>query len=431
MSGLIVALSGASCSNTDAAQRRALRRLVGPGLLVAVGYIDPGNWATGIAGGSGYGYGLLSVVLAAALLAMGFQVLVARLALATGQDLAALTARYLPRPLARAAWLAGEGAILATALAELIGGAIALRLLFGLPLAAGVAATALGTLAVMLLAGRAGRGMPLHERVIAVLLGVVAFSFVYLLAAASPDWGAVAAGAAEPGRALRDPAGFMIALGILGATLMPHNLYLHSGELAERGRELADRERPLAMRLARNDTALSLGVAMAINAAIMIVAAASLTGVGAAVSSLDEAHAAIGRTLGAGAALVFAVALYAAGQSSAITGVMAGRILSQGFRRRAGSAGARALFTRIVAGSVAVALLGMTGGQDPDALLVLSQVVLSLALPFALVPLVWLALRRDVMGAQVLRGAPAAAAVAATALIVALDAVLLADVLLG
>ena len=428
MSGLIVALSGASCSNTDAAQRRALRRLVGPGLLVAVGYIDPGNWATGIAGGSGYGYGLLSVVLAAALLAMGFQVLVARLALATGQDLAALTARYLPRPLARAAWLAGEGAILATALAELIGGAIALRLLFGLPLAAGVAATACGTLGVMFMAGQ---GVPRHERVVAALLAAVALSFVYLLASAAPASRAIVQGAAHAGSALRDPAGFMIALAILGATLMPHNLYLHSGELAERSRALPMAQRPLAMRLARNDTIVSLALAMGINAAIMIVAAASLDSAGGPVASLDDAHAAIGAALGAGAALVFAVALYAAGQSSAITGVVAGRILNRGFHRRGGSPGARALFTRIVAGSAAVALLGMSGGRDPDALLVLSQAVLSLALPFALVPLIWLALRRDVMGRHALRGLPAAAALAATGLIVALDGMLVADMLAG
>lgn len=177
MTRLILALSG------PAARHPGLRRLVGSGVLVAVGYIDPGNWATDIAAGAGFGYGLLTVVFAAALLAMGFQVLVARLALATGEDLATLTARHLPRRAAGAAWLAGEAAILATALAELIGGAIALRLLFGLPLLAGVAVTGIATFTVFYIArGQVAR----HEQVIAVLLGIVALSFVVLLAEARP-----------------------------------------------------------------------------------------------------------------------------------------------------------------------------------------------------------------------------------------------------
>jgi len=287
-----------------------LRRLVGSGLLVAVGYIDPGNWATDIAGGSGFGYGLLMVVITSAFLALGFQVLVSRLALATGQDLATLTARHLSPRLAKAAWLAGEAAILATALAELIGGAIALRLLFNLPLIAGVAVTGIGTFAVLAMTrGNADR----HERVIALLLSVVALSFIFLLFKANPAWTEVAHGVTETGKALRDPQGFLIALGILGATLMPHNLYLHSGTLAQRAQGLPQQARGMAMRVARNDTIVSLGVAMLINAAIMIVAAASLSGSGMVVSSLDDAHAVIGHTLGIGAAVVFAVALYAAG----------------------------------------------------------------------------------------------------------------------
>jgi manganese transport protein len=391
--------------------------------------MDPGNWATDIAGGSGYAYGLLAVVLGSALLAMGFQVLTARLALATGQDLATLTARYLPRPIARAAWLAGEGAILATALAELIGGAIALRLLFGLPLAGGVAVTALGTLAFFLAAqGKAER----HEQVIAALLAVVAVSFLYLLARAQPSAAEAARGLADTARTLRDPGAFMIALGILGATLMPHNLYLHSGALARRAAGLDRADRPLAMRIARNDTVVSLGIAMLINAAIMVVAAASLSGNGPLVASLDGAHAAIASTLGAGAAAVFALALYAAGQSSTITGVMAGRVLSQGFRPQAVTSDRRrALATRGLAAVIALGLLAATGGGDPDSLLVLSQVILSLALPFALVPLVLLSLRRDLMGLHVLRGVAGLAAIAATAGVVMLDAYLLARTLAG
>lgn len=364
-------------------------------------------------------------MIASAILALGFQVLVSRLALATGEDLATLTARHLSPRTAKAAWLAGEAAILATALAELIGGAIALRLLFNLPLLGGVAVTGVGTFAVLALTrGNADR----HERVIAVLLSVVAASFVFLLFKANPAWTDVAHGMTQTGHALRDPQGFLIALGILGATLMPHNLYLHSGSLAQRARVLPADARDLAMRVARNDTVVSLGVAMLINSAIMIVAAASLSGSGIIVSSLDDAHAVIGQTFGIGAAIVFAIALYAAGQSSTITGVLAGRMLSQGFQINSGwSDRRRALATRLIAGTVAAALLAFTGGQDPDQLLVLSQVILSLALPFALGPLVVLACRKPLMGRHALRGAWAWAAVIATVGIILLDGYLLVD----
>jgi manganese transport protein len=423
VSNLIFAISGGKAAFQDGRNLPAgLRRLVGSGLLVAVGYIDPGNWATDIAGGSRYGYHLLMVVLAAAFLALGFQILVARLALATGQDLAALTVRHLPRPLARAAWLAGEAAILATALAELVGGAIALRLLIGVPLMAGIAMTGAGTFAVLLFAGNNAER---HERVIGVLLAVVAMSFVFLLFKANPDWAAVAQNALRPAPALGEPAGFTIALGIIGATLMPHNLYLHSGALAQRGRDLPVHARAMAMRLARGDTVFSLGIATLINAAIMIVAAASLSKSGLEITSLDQAHTVIAATLGVGAATVFAVALYAAGQSSTITGVLAGKVLSKGFNTSSWSDRKRALITRAVAGIAALGLLAGSGGGNPDQLLVLSQVILSLALPFALVPLVMLAARRDVMGPFVLNGMWRAAAIAATAGIIMLDAYLL------
>ncbi len=426
MTRFIVAISGGGRATAQDARLSAhLRRMVGSGLLVAVGYIDPGNWATDIAGGSGFGYGLLSVVVASAVLALGFQVLVSRVALATGQDLATLTAKHMSPRMARTAWLAGEAAILATALAELIGGAIALRLLFGVPLMAGVAITGFGTFAVLSIA----RGnADWHERIIACLLSIVALSFVFLLFKANPAWSAVANGLGETASALRHPQGFLIALGILGATLMPHNLYLHSGSLAERARTLPDSARDMAMRVARNDTVVCLFIAMLINAAIMIVAASSISGSNILVSSLDDAHAVIGQTLGVGAAIVFAVALYAAGQSSTITGILAGRILSRGFQtHRNWSDRRRALATRLIAGCAALGLLAASGGQDPDALLVLSQVILSLALPFALVPLVLLARQRKLMGDHVLRGSWAVAAIAATALIIVLDGYLLVD----
>lgn len=424
MSELIYTMSAGTAAIRDAKTAAGLKRMIGPGLLVAVGYIDPGNWATDIAGGSGFGYGLLSIVVLSAILALGFQILVSRVALATGQDLASLTSQHLSPLISRAAWIAGEAAILATALAELIGGAIALRLLFNIPLMIGVAMTAAGTLAVLVVArGKAER----HESIVAVLLAIVAASFVYLLFRANPVWMDVARGVPATGAALRNREGFMIALGILGATLMPHNLYLHSGSLAVRARDIAPSARHVAMRLARNDTIVCLTVAMLINSAIMIVAGSSLSENGATLSSLDDAHKVIGHTLGAAAAAVFAIALYAAGQSSTITGVLAGRVLSAGFHTSKWSDGKRAVVTRVVAGLAAVGLIGATGGQDPDTLLVLSQVILSLALPFALVPLVFVAMKRDVMGQFTLSGIWAILAIIATTAIILLDGYLIID----
>ncbi|WP_341704274.1 Nramp family divalent metal transporter [Ferrovibrio sp.] len=432
MSALITAIAARGDTGRSPALQAYLRRLVGPGLLVAVGYIDPGNWATDIAGGTGYGYALLTVVVVASLLAMAIQSLVVRITVATGEDLATLTGRLLPRPLALLSWAAGEAAILATALAELVGGAIALRLLAGLPLETGLVVTAAATLAVLTLSKhRAG----LQERLVSLLLGLVALSFVALLVAARPDAGAMARDIAGAGQVLAgDTGALLIGLGILGATIMPHNLYLHSGLLAERLRDLpADLRRSgerQALRTATGDTVLSLGLAMLVNAAILIVAAASLTGGDFTVTSLDEAHAAMQVVLGGVMATLFAVALYAAGQSSAITGVLAGRMLTRGFRGRESRGWLRGIVTRVIAVAIGFALLTRGGGHSPDDLLVLSQVVLSLALPFALAPLVLIAARRDLMGRLALGRASIAAAAAVTALIIGLDLWLLADALL-
>lgn len=408
------------------ARKGFLRKLFafsGPGYLVAVGYMDPGNWATDIAGGSSFGYSLLFVVAGASLLAMALQALVVRVTVATGRDIAALFASAFPRPVALLLRLAGELAILATAVAELVGGAIALNLLLGFSLPVGIALTAAGTFLVIALA----RGeATTHERIVNALLAVVALSFVALLAEARPDWAAAAAGLA-PNRSVLDKAeALYLSLGILGATIMPHNLYLHSGLVAERTQGLAADQRRRAVRLGVLDTVVALFVAMLVNAAILIVAAASLGNAGASVASLDGAHRAIGVALGAIPALVFAIALYAAGQSSAITGVMAGRYLSAGFTGEAGSRVARGLLTRVGATVIALALmLGFDLG-NPDKLLVLSQVVLSAALPFVLVPLLVVAVRRKLMGGLVLKPAAALGFASAVAGIVGLNVYLLA-----
>ena len=399
-----------------------LRRLVGPGLLVAVGYIDPGNWATDIAGGSAYRYGLIGVVVGASLLGLLFQTLAARLAVATGQDLAQLSARHLPAPLARAAWLAGELAIVATALAELVGGAIALQLLFGLPFGAGMAFSAIATLGLMVLSsGRPG----VHEKIVNLMIAVVGLSFVALLLRSRPDFGQAWHDLGRSGGLLHSRDALLLALGIVGATVMPHNLYLHSGLVAEGVRGIAPRLRAQAMRLATRDTTVALGLAMLVNVAILAVAAASLGGEGPAVSSLADAHAALSLSLGTGAALIFGAALYAAGQSSAITGVVAGRLLSRGFRGRDSSTWLRGIATRLGAVILACLFIGAGGGASPDRLLVLSQVVLSLALPFALVPLVLLVSRPALMGEFRLPCFARAAAMALTAGVALLDVVLL------
>jgi len=385
---------GATQTLPAAAGVGRLRRLAGPGLLVAVGYMDPGNWATDIAGGSSYRYALITVVIAASLLGLLFQALAARVAVATGEDLAQLTARHLPAPLAKAAWLAGELAIVATALAELVGGAIALQLLFGLTFAAGLAFSALATLGVMIVSnGRPG----VHEKIVNALLAVVGLGFVFLLSRSRPDLGQAVHDVARSGSLLHSRDALLLALGIVGATVMPHNLYLHSGLVAERVRGIAPRLRQQAMQLATRDTAVALSLAMLVNIAILAVAAASLGGQGPAVSSLAGAHSALRLSLGAGAALIFGAALYAAGQSSAITGVLAGRLLTRGFRGRESSTWLRGIATRLGAVILACLFVSAGGSTSPDALLVFSQVILSLALPFALVPLVLLASRRSLM----------------------------------
>ncbi|MCK6452241.1 MAG: Nramp family divalent metal transporter [Alphaproteobacteria bacterium] len=397
--------------------------VLGAGALVAVGYMDPGNWATAIAGGAGFGYALLFVVLASSLVAMAVQALAVRVTIATGKDLAALLNEALPRPAARAVWWAAEAAILATAVAELAGGAIALDLLSALPLPAGVAATAAATFAVVALVRD---GAVVHERVVNALLAVVALSFAALLWRAGPDWSAAAAGLVPAPRLVGDPQALFIALGILGATVMPHNIYLHSGLVADRMRGLASDDRRRAFRVLVGDAVAALSLAMLVNAAILLVAAASLGSADGAVASLDGAHRAINAALGGAAALIFAVALYAAGQSSAITGILAGRYITAGFTGQVGSRLKRGLFTRLGGLTIALGLLVATGGDAPDRVLVLSQVTLSAALPFVLVPLLVVAMRRRLMGGFTLRPLAAGALASAIGTIVLLNVYLLA-----
>ena len=360
-----------------------LRAFLGPGFLVAVGYMDPGNWATDIAGGSAFGYTLLSVVLLSNLMAIVLQALAVRLGVGAGLDLAqACRARY-PRSVTLALWVLAEIAIIACDLAEVLGTAIALKLLFGLPLAWGVVLTAFDVFLILALQRFGFRTL---EAVIVGLLALIAGCFVFELFAAAPDWRAVAGGLAPTPGIVGDPAKLYLAIGILGATVMPHNLYLHSSIVQTR----AFSDKREAIRWATWDSTIALALAFFINAAILILAAAAFHAGGRTdVAEIDEAYRLLSPMLGVGAAsVVFAVALLASGQNSTVTGTLAGQIVMEGFLDWKLPVWLRRMVTRLIAVVPAVAVILATGDKGATQLLVLSQVVLSLQLPFAVVPLV-------------------------------------------
>ena len=376
---------------------RRLLAFSGPGYLVAVGYMDPGNWATDIAGGAAFGYRLLIVILVANLMAMLLQALAARLGVASGMDLAQACRARSPRPVAYALWLVCELAIIACDLAELLGTAIALKLLFGLPLLAGVGVTAVDVLLILALQRR---GFRLLEAFIIALLVIVAGCFAYELVLARPPLGAVLAGLRPDPAIVSDPGMLYLAVGILGATVMPHNLYLHSAIVQTRAFARDEAGKRQAIRLATIDSTLALCFAFFINAAILILAAAAFHGSGRSdVAEIDQAYRLLSPLLGAGAAsLVFAIALLASGQNSSITGTLAGQIVAEGFLALSLPPWLRRLVTRLIALVPAVVVIGWRGDRGAGELLVLSQVVLSLQLPFAVVPLVAFTADKRVMG---------------------------------
>jgi manganese transport protein len=377
-----------------------LRRLfafAGPGYLVAVGYMDPGNWATDLAGGSAFGYALLSVVLLSSLMAMVLQALSAKLGIVAGMDLAqACRARYSRRTTI-ALWVLCEIAIIACDLAEVLGTAIALQLLFGLPLVAGIVLTAFDVLLILALQRYGFRKL---EAVIVTLLVVVAGCFAYELWLSKPDVESIAAGLVPSARIVADPAMLYLAIGILGATVMPHNLYLHSAVVQTRAVAPDRASRRQALRLATLDSSVALMLALFINAAILILAAATFHTAGRTdVAEIGEAFRLLTPMLGAGAAsVVFAIALLASGQNSTITGTLAGQIVAEGFLDLRLPFWARRMATRLLAILPAVAVIGLAGEGSATELLVLSQVVLSLQLPFAIVPLVSFTGSRALMG---------------------------------
>ena len=366
---------------------RRLFAFTGPGYLVAVGYMDPGNWATDLAGGSAFGYALLSVILVSNLMAMVLQSLSARLGIVAGMDLAQACRRYYSRPVTLVLWVLCEIAIVACDLAEVLGTAIALQLLFGLPLVAGVCLTAFDVLLILALQQYGFRKL---EAFIVTLLVVIAGCFAYELAVSRPDIAAIGAGLIPTTRIVTDPAMLYIAIGILGATVMPHNLYLHSSIVQTRRFDTDDAGKRQAIQLATIDSSVALTLALFINAAILILAASTFHVAGRTdVADIDQAFRLLSPMLGAGAAsVVFAVALLASGQNSTITGTLAGQIVAEGFLDWRMPLWARRLITRMLAIVPAVVTVIVLGDQGATRLLVLSQVILSLQLPFAVVPLV-------------------------------------------
>ncbi|WP_341207307.1 Nramp family divalent metal transporter [uncultured Sphingomonas sp.] len=382
---------------TGAGFWRKLLAFVGPGWLVAVGYMDPGNWATDIAGGSAFGYTLLSVVLLSNLMAIVLQSLAARLGVGAGLDLAQACRQHSSRPVAWILWLLAEIAIVACDLAEVLGTAIALKLLFGMPLLYGVLVTALDVFLILALQRYGFRRL---EAFIAALLIVIAACFAFELFWARPDWGAAAAGLVPSPEIVRNPAMLYIAIGILGATVMPHNLYLHSSIVQTRAYGSDERDRHEALKLATIDSTVALGLAFFINAAILMLAAAAFHSAGRfEVAEIEDAHRLLAPMLGVGAASVlFAVALLASGQNSTVTGTLAGQIVMEGFLDIRLAPWLRRLITRAIAIVPAVAVVASAGDRGATDLLVLSQVVLSLQLPFAVIPLVLYTGNRRLMG---------------------------------
>lgn len=372
---------------------------LGPGYMVAVGYMDPGNWATSLAGGARFGYALLFVALLSNLMAIVLQALSARLAIASGRDLAQACRDALPRWSLIPMWAAAEIAIIATDIAEVIGTAIGLNLLLGIPLELGVVLTALDVFLVLWLQKRGFRKL---EAFVVALLGVIALSFLVQILMADPDWGGVLRGFAPTAEVVANPDMLYLALGILGATVMPHNLYLHSAIVQTRAWGESLPEKREALRFATIDSTLALMFALTINAAILILAATFHTAGQTQVADLGDAHRLIGPLLGAGLApVLFAVALLACGLNSTVTATLAGQAVMEGFLHLRLAPWARRLITRALAILPAAGVTILYGTEGMGELLILTQVVLSVQLSFAVFPLVAFTTSRARMGALV------------------------------
>jgi manganese transport protein len=376
---------------------RKMLAFSGPGYLVAVGYMDPGNWATDLAGGSSFGYTLLSVIFVSNLMAMLLQTLSARLGIATGRDLAQACRDHYSRPVSLGLWAMCEVAIAACDLAEVIGSAIALNLLFHLPLTVGVCVTAFDVLLVLLLQRY---GFRLIEALVVTLILTIAGCFFAEMVFSKPELASILGGLVPHAEIIKVPGMLYVAIGIIGATVMPHNLYLHSSIVQTRKYEQSASGKAEAIKFATIDSTAALMFALFINAAILIVAAATFFKAGRHdVAEIQDAYKLLSPMLGVGAAsLLFALALLASGQNSTLTGTLAGQIVMEGFLNLRLRPWLRRLLTRAIAIVPAVICTFFYGVNGTAKLLIFSQVVLSLQLPFAVVPLVMFTSDRRKMG---------------------------------
>ncbi len=376
---------------------KKMAAFTGPGLMVAVGYIDPGNWATDIEGGSRFGYTLLSVILISNLFAMLLQHLSLKLGIASGRDLAQACRDYYSRPVSFVLWLLSEIAIAATDLAEVIGSAIALNLLFGLPLPVGVLFTAFDVLIVLYFQQK---GFRIIESIVAGLMSIILLSFIYEMIVSQPSLAGITGGLLPKKEIVTDPGMLYIAIGILGATVMPHNLYLHSSIVQTRNFKKDEEGKRTAIRFATIDSTVSLALAFFINGSILILAASAFHANGHfEIADITDAYHLLDPVLGVSlAGIFFALALLASGQSSTLTGTLAGQIVMEGFLNIRLKPWVRRLLTRGIAIIPALIVSYLYGERGTAELLVLSQVILSLQLSFAVVPLVFFTSNSKIMG---------------------------------
>jgi manganese transport protein len=409
---------------------RRLAAFAGPGYMVSVGYMDPGNWATDIAGGSRFGYTLLAVILLSNLMAILLQALSVRLGIATGRDLAQACRAHYSRPVTIVLWLACEAAIIACDLSEVIGTAIALQLLFGIPLMGGALITAFDAFLLLLLMNK---GFRFLEAFVIALLLVIAVCFAVQIVAAAPPVMAVLRGFVPSPEIVTNREMLYVAIGIIGATVMPHNLYLHSSVVQTRAYARNDEGRRDAIRWATTDSTIALVLALFINAAILIVAASVFHDAGHTdVVEIGEAYRLLSPLLGLGvASTLFALALLASGLNSTVTATLAGQIVMEGFLRLRLPYWARRLVTRGIAIVPVVVVTALYGEKGTAQLLVLSQVILSMQLPFAIIPLVRFTSDKLKMGACVTPGWMALLAWLVAGVIVILNLKLLVDTVAG
>ncbi|MCJ1784990.1 Nramp family divalent metal transporter [Mammaliicoccus sciuri] len=390
------------------AEANAFRKFLmylGPGLLVAVGYMDPGNWITSMSGGAQYGYILLFVILISSLSAMLLQSMCARLGIASGMDLAQVTEHMTNKSLGVFAWILAELAIMATDIAEVIGSAIALNLLFNIPLTLGVTITVLDVLLLLLIIKLGFRKI---EAIVGVLIFTVLIIFMFEVYLSSPDARSLMAGFLPSSEIVTNKGALYIALGIIGATIMPHNLYLHSSIVQSRNYERTDKGKKSAIKYATIDSNIQLTIAFIINCLLLVLGAALFFGSHEALGRFFDlydalSHSHVGGAIG-GAVMstLFAIALLASGQNSTITGTLSGQIVMEGFLKIKLKPWVRRIITRVIAVIPVFLCLWLYGSSDTkiEDLLIFTQVFLSLALPFSIIPLIMATSNPDIMGKQ-------------------------------